>query len=101
LKGFLIPRYIIGAMVPYILLSLLLLTAVLFVQQAPRLAAVLIYAGPPLLLLGGICAPHFPRVLIFSLPLAPPPRRPLRFPRAWAATAKSSPCAPRASARGP
>jgi len=70
LKGFLIPRYIIGAMTPYILLSLLLLTAVLFAQQAARLAELIIYADLPFSLLGGVGAALLPGVLIFSIPLA-------------------------------
>lgn len=67
---FLIPRYIIGAMAPYILLSLLLLTAVLFAQQAGRLAELIIYADLPVSLLGSIGAALLPGVLIFSIPLA-------------------------------
>ena len=70
LKGFLIPRYIIGAMVPYILLSLLLLSAVLFAQQAARLAELVIYADLPFSFFGGIGAALLPGVLIFSIPLA-------------------------------
>ena len=70
LKGFLIPRYIIGAMTPYILLSMLMLTAVLFAQQAARLAELIIYADLPFSLLGGIGAALLPGVLIFSIPLA-------------------------------
>lgn len=70
LKGFLIPRYIIGATTPYILLSLLLLTAVLFAQQAARLAELIIYVDLPFSVLGGIGAALLPGVLIFSIPLA-------------------------------
>ena len=70
LKSFLIPRYIIGAMAPYILLSLLLLTAVLFAQQAARLAEIVIYTDLPFSFLGGIGAALLPGVLIFSIPLA-------------------------------
>jgi LPS export ABC transporter permease LptG len=69
-RNFLIPRYIIGAMTPYILLSMLLLTAVLFAQQAARLAELVIYADLPFSLLGGIGAALLPGVLIFSIPLA-------------------------------
>ena len=69
-KKFLIPRYIIGAMAPYILLSMLMLTAVLFAQQAARLAELIIYADLPFSLLGGIGAALLPGVLIFSIPLA-------------------------------
>src|SRR5690242_21468489 len=57
-------------MVPYILLSLLLLTAVLFAQQAARLAELVIYADLPFSLLGGIGAALMPGVLVFSIPLA-------------------------------
>lgn len=57
-------------MVPYILLSLLLLTAVLFAQQAARLAELVIYADLPVSILGGIGAALLPGVLIFSIPLA-------------------------------
>ena len=67
---FLIPRYIVGAMAPYIFLSLLLLTAVLFAQQAGRLAELIIYADLPASILGGIGAALLPGVLVFSIPLA-------------------------------
>jgi LPS export ABC transporter permease LptG len=66
----LIPRYIVGAMAPYILLSILMLTAILFAQQAARLAELIIYADLPFSLLGGIGAALLPGVLIFSIPLA-------------------------------
>lgn len=69
-KGFLIPRYIIGAMVPYMVLSLLMLTAILLAQQASRLTDVLIYTDLPLSLLGSIGAALLPGVLTFSIPLA-------------------------------
>src|SRR6185369_6755784 len=69
-RNFLIPRYIIGAMVPYILLSLLMLTAVLFAQQAARLAELVIYTELPFSMLGGLGAALLPGVLIFSIPLA-------------------------------
>ena len=67
---FLIPRYIISAMAPYILISLLMLTAVLLAQQAARLAEIVIYADLPFSLLGSIGAALLPGVLIFSIPLA-------------------------------
>src|SRR5262249_57860911 len=57
-------------MIPYILLSLLLLTAVLFAQQAARLAELIIYVDLPFSVLGGIGAALLPGVLIFSIPLA-------------------------------
>jgi lipopolysaccharide export system permease protein len=65
-----IPRYILAAMTPYILLALLMLTAVLFAQQAARLAEVLIYTDLPVSILGGIGAALLPGVLVFSIPLA-------------------------------
>ena len=57
-------------MAPYILLSVLLLTAILLAQQAARLAEVLIYTDLPLSLLGSILAALLPGVLTFSIPLA-------------------------------
>src|SRR5919106_1635473 len=53
-RSFLIPRYIVGAMAPYILLSILLLTAILLAQQAARLAEVVIYTDLPFSLLVGL-----------------------------------------------
>src|ERR1044071_7926954 len=55
---------------PYILISLLLLSAVLLAQQAARLAELIIYVDLPLSVLGGIGAALLPGVLIFSIPLA-------------------------------
>ncbi|HET6853623.1 MAG TPA: LptF/LptG family permease [Pyrinomonadaceae bacterium] len=69
-KKFIIPRYIIGAMAPYIFLSLLMLTAILLAQQAARLAELLVYADLPFSLLGSIGAALLPGVLTFSIPLA-------------------------------
>ena len=57
-------------MAPYIFLSLLLLTAVLFAQQAGRLAELVLYADLPVSVLGGIGAALLPGVLVFSIPLA-------------------------------
>jgi LPS export ABC transporter permease LptG len=57
-------------MAPYMLLAVLLLTAILLAQQASRLTDVLIYTDLPLSLLGGIGAALLPGVLTFSIPLA-------------------------------
>lgn len=57
-------------MVPYMVLSLLMLTAILLAQQASRLTDVLIYTDLPLSLLGSIGAALLPGVLTFSIPLA-------------------------------
>ena len=66
----LIPRYVISAVVPYVFLSLLLLTSVLFAQQASRLAEAIIYTDLPFSLLAGIGATLLPGVLTFTIPLA-------------------------------
>ena len=57
-------------MLPYMVLSLLMLTAILLAQQASRLTDVLIYTDLPLSLLGSIGAALLPGVLTFSIPLA-------------------------------
>src|SRR5258705_1355534 len=66
----LIPGYIIGATLPYVLLSLLMLTAVLFTQQVGRLAEVLLYTDLPFSLLANIGATLLPGVLTFTIPMA-------------------------------
>lgn len=66
----LIPRYIFGAMAPYIVLSLLMLSAVLFAQQTSRLTEVLLYTELPISLLAELGAALLPGVLVFSIPLA-------------------------------
>src|ERR1044071_76859 len=57
-------------MTPYILITLLLLTAVLLAQQAARLAEIVIYAELPFSILGSRGAALLARVLIFSIPPA-------------------------------
>jgi LPS export ABC transporter permease LptG len=57
-------------MLPYMVLALLLLTAILLTQQASRLTDVLIYTDLPLTLLGSLGAALLPGVLTFSIPLA-------------------------------
>ncbi len=68
--GRLIERYIVGAIIPYLLLALLLLTAVLFAQQAGRFAELLVSAHIPPDLLAKIVSALLPNVLIFTLPMA-------------------------------
>lgn len=68
--GRLLPRYITAAAIPYVLLSLVLLTAVLFAQQAGRFAEIALYAQVPLALLGEIGAALLPGVLVFTIPAA-------------------------------
>src|ERR1700741_5425453 len=57
-------------MAPYILISLLMLTAILLAQQAARLAEIIMYADRPVSLLGAIGTALLPGALIFSIPLA-------------------------------
>lgn len=57
-------------MAPYIVLSLLMLSAVLFAQQASRLTEVLLYTELPISLLAELGATLLPGVLVFSIPLA-------------------------------
>ncbi|HEU4433472.1 MAG TPA: LptF/LptG family permease, partial [Pyrinomonadaceae bacterium] len=57
-------------MAPYMVLALLMLTAILLAQQASRLTDVLIYTDLPLSLVGSLGAALLPGVLTFSIPLA-------------------------------
>lgn len=66
----LIARYVIQGALPYVLLSLVLLTAILFTQQAGRFAELALYADLPLALAGEIAAALLPNVLILTLPTA-------------------------------
>lgn len=66
----LIAGYVARAALPYVLLTLTLLTALLFVQQASRFAEIALYAQIPLSLLTELGAAFLPNVLILSLPTA-------------------------------
>src|SRR5262252_1869271 len=66
----LVPRYIIAAALPYVFLSFVLLTAILFVQQSERFAELALYAQLPFSLVAQISLNLVPQVLIFTLPLA-------------------------------
>ena len=63
-------RYIVGAVVTYMLLTLALLSAILFAQQAGRFAEIAIYAQVPASILIQIGAAILPGVLVFSIPTA-------------------------------
>ncbi|MFN2531457.1 MAG: LptF/LptG family permease [Pyrinomonadaceae bacterium] len=65
-----IPRYIVSAIAPYVLLSMLMLSAILFAQQGERFAELLLYADLPFSLLSGVGAALLPGVLIFTIPIA-------------------------------
>jgi LPS export ABC transporter permease LptF/LPS export ABC transporter permease LptG len=66
----LIAVYVIQGALPYVLLSLVLLTAILFTQQTGRFAELAIYTDLPLSLAGQIAAALLPSVLILTLPVA-------------------------------
>lgn len=65
---FLIQRYIIAAIIPYLLMALLLLTAILLAQQSGRLAEILVVARVPADLLTEFSLSLIPNVLAFALP---------------------------------
>jgi LPS export ABC transporter permease LptG/LPS export ABC transporter permease LptF len=67
---FLIQRYIIAAIIPYLLMALLLLTAILLAQQSGRLAEILVVARVPTELLAEFSLSLIPNVLVFALPTA-------------------------------
>jgi LPS export ABC transporter permease LptF/LPS export ABC transporter permease LptG len=66
----LIPRHVITSALPYVLLSLALLTAILFTQQAGRFAELALYADLPFALVFEITAALLPGVLVLSIPVA-------------------------------
>lgn len=68
--GRLIERYIIWAVLPYLLLSLLLLTAILFAQQAGRFGDLLVEARIPPGMVADLALSVLPNVLVFTLPMA-------------------------------
>ncbi len=68
--GKLVPTYVVKSALPYAMLSLVLLTAILFTQQTGRFAELALYADLPLNLAGEIAAALLPSVLILTLPVA-------------------------------
>lgn len=66
----LIARYVIQGVMPYVFLSLVLLTGILFTQQAGRFAELALYTELPLSLAGEIAAALLPSVLTLTLPVA-------------------------------
>lgn len=65
-----IPRYVLQSALPYVLLSLFLLTAIIFTQQAGRFAELALYTDLPLSLVSEIGAALIPGVLVLTLPVA-------------------------------
>ncbi|MGI8733148.1 MAG: LptF/LptG family permease [Pyrinomonadaceae bacterium] len=66
----LIADYVARAALPYVFLTLLLLTAILFAQQAGRFAELALYAQIPISVLSQLGAAFLPGVLVLSLPTA-------------------------------
>jgi LPS export ABC transporter permease LptG len=68
--GRLVERYIIGAILPYLGLSLLLLTFVILAQQAGKFVEILGSADPSLEAVADIALGLIPNILIFTLPMS-------------------------------
>lgn len=68
--GRLIERYIVKAILPYVGLSLLLLTFVLLAQQAGKFIEILGSADPTLDAVADIALGLIPNILIFTLPMS-------------------------------
>src|SRR6266852_1782253 len=66
----LIPKYIVLEAIPYVLLAAVLLTAILFTQQAGRFSELAVYADLPIDLAAEIAAALLPNVLVLTLPVA-------------------------------
>ena len=70
LGGRLIERYIVAAILPYLGLSLLLLTFVILAQQAGKFVEILGSADPSLEAVADIALGLIPNILIFTLPMS-------------------------------
>jgi lipopolysaccharide export system permease protein len=69
----LIDRYLIREIVPYLLLGLMLLTAIIFAQEASRFSELLVVAsrnGLPMQTLWRVMAALVPGILVFTLPIS-------------------------------
>ena len=86
-----IDRYILWALLPYIGLSLLILTAILLTQQAARFAEVLGGADTPLRMVSAVVLNLLPNILIFSAPMSVLTGTATGFSRARRASESSSP----------
>src|SRR3982751_2183031 len=69
-KSRLIEKYIFKAVFPYLFLSLLLLTAILFTQQTSRFGDILLGTQVPMKLIEQLALLVLPNVLTFTLPMA-------------------------------
>lgn len=69
----LIDRYLVREVVPYLLLSLLLLTAIIFAHEASRFSELLVVAsrnGLPMQTLWRVMGALVPGILVFTLPIS-------------------------------
>ena len=66
----LIERYILRAIWPYILISLILLTAILFAQQTVRYLEGIFHGLVPAGFVYGVALALLPNVLVFTIPMA-------------------------------
>src|SRR6185369_7554683 len=69
----LLDRYLIREIVPYVLLGVLLLTAIIFAQEASRFSELLVVAsrnGMPMRTLWRVMAALVPGILVFTLPVS-------------------------------
>lgn len=69
----LLDRYLIREIVPYLLLGLLLLTAIIFAQEASRFSELLVVAsrkGLPMETLWGVMSALVPGIFVFTLPIS-------------------------------
>src|SRR2546426_12193442 len=66
----LIERYILRTIFPYGVAALLLLTAILFVQQTGRYFETVFHGGMPAEFVYGLALALLPTVLIFTIPMA-------------------------------
>lgn len=63
-------RYILKAITPYILISLILLTAILFAQQTVRYLEAIFHGLVPAGFVYGVALALLPNVLVFTIPMA-------------------------------
>ena len=66
----LIERYVVRAVMPYTLASLVLLTAILFAQQTGRYFETVFHTAVPSSLVYGLALALLPTVLVFTIPMA-------------------------------
>ena len=69
----LLDRYLIREIVPYVLLGLLLLTGIIFAQEASRFSELLVVAsrnGLPMVTLWRVMSALIPGILVFTLPIS-------------------------------